>query len=136
MSHDPADFQLVSEPAVTVEKGRAGVVGSGVLFGSVYVDAAIWPYGRMTMCHMLADNLADLHAMADRIGVARRWFQNKPGFPHYDICKAKRALAVQFGAVEVDRKQFVALVKRSRSLPNTGNEPRSGQKTKQAPSVE
>lgn len=84
----------------------------------VYVDAAIWPYGRMTMCHMLADNLEDLHAMADKIGVARRWFQNKPEFPHYDICKAKRAMAVQIGAVEIDRRQFVALVKRNQAPAN------------------
>lgn len=74
--------------------------------GRVYVDAAIWPYGRMVMCHMLADREEDLHAMADRIGVARRWFQNKR-YPHYDICKAKRALAVEFGAIEIDRAEFV-----------------------------
>jgi len=77
---------------------------------SVYVDAAIWPYGRMTMCHMLADTLPELHAMADKIGVRRKWFQDKPGFPHYDICKAKRAVAVKQGAREIDRREFVALV--------------------------
>jgi len=33
MSHDPAEFQLASEPAVTVENGRTGVVGSGDLLG-------------------------------------------------------------------------------------------------------
>lgn len=76
----------------------------------VYVDAPIWPYGRMMMCHMLADTTEELHAMADRIGIARRWFQNKPGFPHYDICKSKRVLAVNAGAVEIDRKKFVELV--------------------------
>lgn len=82
----------------------------------VYVDAAIWPYGRMVMCHMFAERVEDLHAMAARIGIARRWFQNKPGFPHYDICKAKRVLAVQYGANEVDRQEFVALVRKFRPL--------------------
>jgi hypothetical protein len=77
---------------------------------SVYVDEAVWPYGRMMMCHMLADRVEDLHAMADKIGVARRWFQNKR-YPHYDICKSKRSLAVQFGAVEIGRQQFVELAK-------------------------
>jgi site-specific DNA-methyltransferase (adenine-specific) len=33
MSHDPAKFELVSEPPEAVEKGRAGVVGSGALLG-------------------------------------------------------------------------------------------------------
>lgn len=79
---------------------------------SVYVDAAVWPYGRMTMCHLLADSLDELHAMVDAIGVQRRWFQNKPGFPHYDICKAKRAQAVALGAIEISRKEFVDLVRR------------------------
>lgn len=84
---------------------------------AVYVDACEWPYGRMMMCHMLADRVEDLHAMADKIGVDRRWFQNKR-YPHYDICKAKRALAVKFGAVEIGRREFVALAKRLMNPPN------------------
>jgi hypothetical protein len=87
-------------------------IASGDWLGRVYVDAAVWKYGRMTMCHMIAENLDALHAMADKIGVARRWFQNKPGFPHYDICKAKRELAVRFGATEISWRELVAMVKR------------------------
>lgn len=75
---------------------------------AVYVDAAVNGYGRMVMCHMLADTRAELDAMADKIGVARKHYQHpmnpKVSFPHYDICKAKRTLAVQAGAVEVDRR--------------------------------
>lgn len=76
----------------------------------VYVDEPVWPYRRMMMCHMFSPNLDNLHEMADKIGVARRWFQNRPGFPHYDICKSKRGLAVKLGAVEVDRKKFLEVV--------------------------
>jgi hypothetical protein len=81
----------------------------------VYVDAAAHAFGRMIMCHMFSPDLDALHAMADRIGVARRWFQDprtmpKVSWPHYDIAKSKRALAVAAGAVEVlDRYQFVAM---------------------------
>lgn len=71
----------------------------------------------MVMCHMLADRVEDLHAMADKIGIARRWFQNKR-YPHYDICKSKRALAVKHGAIEIDRRQFSDLAKRLRHPPN------------------
>lgn len=81
---------------------------------AVYVDAPIHRYGRMLMCHMLADTLEELHAMADRIGIQRKWFQSAGRYPHYDICKAKRALAVEAGAVEVDREQLVALLRRLR----------------------
>ena len=60
------------------------------------------PFGRMLMCHMFADTPEELHAMADRIGVARRWCQHK-GTPreHYDICLSKRRRAVAAGAIEV-----------------------------------
>lgn len=69
---------------------------------SVYVDDMEAPYGRMVMCHMLADTTAELLEMADRIGVARKWLQ-KAGEPgeHFDICLSKRALAVQHGAKEI-----------------------------------
>jgi hypothetical protein len=61
---------------------------------AVYVDEARYPFGRMLMCHMLADTPDELHAMADRIGVKRKWFQRKASAPHYDICKSRGALAV------------------------------------------
>ena len=67
------------------------------------------------MCHMLADTPAELHAMADRIGVARRWYQAKASTPHYDVCKSKRALAVRAGAVEVDRAGLGAMIRAIRA---------------------
>jgi len=83
---------------------------------SVYVDRAECGYGRMVMCHMIADTPGELHAMADKIGVSRRWFQAPPkaSFWHYDICKSKRALAVTAGAIQVDRTALVAAVRRIR----------------------
>lgn len=74
----------------------------------VYVDDMRAQYGRMIMCHMVADTLDELHAMADKIGVSRRWFQNKPGHPHYDIALSKKKLAIQFGAQEITTRQLVA----------------------------
>ena len=78
---------------------------------NVYVDSCEWPLGRMMMCHMLSDSIEDLHSMADKIGVSRRWFQNSR-YPHYDICKSKRELAVKFGAIEIGRRQFVEIANR------------------------
>lgn len=74
----------------------------------VYVDDMQAPYRGMLMCHMMADSTAELLQMADKIGVARRWIQ-KPGSrrEHFDICKAKRALAVQAGAVELTQRDMV-----------------------------
>ena len=69
---------------------------------SVYVDDMRAHFGRMIMCHMVADTEAELHAMADRIGVARRWHQGD----HYDIALSKRELAVAAGAVELTRREL------------------------------
>ena len=74
---------------------------------AVYVDQSIHNYGRMTMCHMVADTLDELHSMADAIGVQRKWFQNRRNFPHYDICKSKRAKAIECGAVSMTSKELV-----------------------------
>lgn len=83
---------------------------------SVYVDRSANRFRTMIMCHMIADTPDELHAMADRIGVARRWFQSPPkaSFWHYDIAQSKRALAVAHGAIDCDRNTFVAHVRRIR----------------------
>jgi hypothetical protein len=82
-----------------------GAESAGV---SVYVDNMRARYGRMVMCHMLADSPEELHVMADAIGVARRWFQSD----HYDICLSKRALAVAHGAIEVSARGIIAVRRR------------------------
>ena len=79
---------------------------------SVYVDEAAYKYGRMTMCHMLADTPAELAEMARRIEVRAGWFQHKASAPHFDICKSKREKAIRFGAIQVDRKALVEVMRR------------------------
>jgi hypothetical protein len=76
----------------------------------VYVDRAATAYRGMVMCHMLADSLEELHSMADTIGLRREWFQDK-GTPHYDVSRAKRALALRHGAMEIDRKRVVEIIR-------------------------
>lgn len=78
---------------------------------AVYVDdmhlTEMGKFGRMKMCHMVADTTEELLAMADGIGVQRKWLQ-KAGThrEHFDIAMTKRALAVQAGAVEVTMNQL------------------------------
>lgn len=57
--------------------------------------------------HMFADSLEELHAMADRIGMKRSWFQNESKLPHYDVTPSRRAAAVAAGAKEVTRRELV-----------------------------
>jgi hypothetical protein len=63
---------------------------------------------------MIADSLEELHVMADRIGLRRQWFQPVSS-PHYDLSKSRRAEAIRFGAIELDRHAFVAAIRRLRA---------------------
>ena len=76
---------------------------------TVYVDdmhkSPMGSYGYMKMSHMMADTDAELHAMADAIGVKRQWFQGD----HYDVSKEMRAKAVKLGAVEVTMRQLARM---------------------------
>jgi hypothetical protein len=83
---------------------------------SVYVDNARNPFHGMLMCHMLADTLDELHAMADAIGMRRIWFQ-PVSFPHYDLNEERRDAAVRRGAIEVDRREIVRIMRRLRAEP-------------------
>ncbi|RAI45276.1 DUF4031 domain-containing protein [Rhodoplanes roseus] len=72
---------------------------------TVYVDDVQHRFGQMIMCHMWADTEDELHAMADGLGIARRWFQQPPkaSWRHYDISLGKKRLALRRGAVLTDR---------------------------------
>lgn len=88
---------------------------------TVYVDDMRAAYGRMVMCHMIADTDDELHAMADQIGVARRWWQAPPAHDsHYDIALSKRAIAVAAGALEITWRQAGAMNMRRRITGELG----------------
>ena len=82
---------------------------------SVYVDKSANGFGRMVMCHMIADTPGELLAMANQIGVSLKWFQDRASMPHFDIAKSKKALAISAGSIELDRKPFVDAMKRIRA---------------------
>lgn len=78
---------------------------------AVYIDDYNAPYGRMKMCHMIADTTEELLTMVDKIGVARKWIQY-PGTAneHFDICLAKKKLAIQNGAKEITARDYAKMV--------------------------
>lgn len=78
---------------------------------TVYVDDMhrypLGRFGRMKMSHMMADTSEELLAMADKIGVARKWVQYPGTYrEHFDIALSKRTLAVQLGAKEVTMREM------------------------------
>ena len=86
---------------------------------TVYVDdmhlTELGRFKYMRMCHMLADSDAELLAMADRIGVDRKWHQY-PGTArsHFDIATTKWGLAVAAGAREITMRDAALLCRMRR----------------------
>lgn len=84
---------------------------------SVYVDPLAengWVmYSRLIpSCHLVADLEEDLHALADKIGLRRAWFQPRPrGRSHYDLTPSMRRRAVRAGAIELSREAFVEKIR-------------------------
>ena len=78
---------------------------------TVYIDNAAIAYRGMKMSHMVADSQHELMDMAVAIGFteaqAWRWLQHA-GTPreHFDICQAKRALAIRHGAVPITQREL------------------------------
>lgn len=81
---------------------------------TVFVDSlqrrGTWRLG--PSCHMLpeslsAGSLAELHAMADAIGMRREWFQDRSRWPHYDLTATRRGRAVNAGCVEIRTSEWI-----------------------------
>jgi hypothetical protein len=92
---------------VTVFVDEVRVYGPGYPMSAQTRRAS--PSGRWS--HMTTDqaDLAELHKMAGDIGMKGAWFQNKQGFPHYDVVPSKRAAAVKLGAVETTTEELVRM---------------------------
>ena len=83
---------------------------------AVYVDAAIWNYAGRRWCHLLADDMVELHRFAALLGIKGSSYQGPPktSAPHYDITGFERDRAVRLGAVECSREEIVAVFRRVR----------------------
>ena len=73
---------------------------------TIYVDDMRHHYRRLILSHMIADTDEELHHMAQRIGVAHRWFQGD----HYDVCQEMKAKAIVAGAVQIKWMQASAMI--------------------------
>lgn len=77
------------------------------LESDVYVGDLEYPFRGMLMSHMASPDLEELHKMAALIGIKRKWFQNDENYPHYDICKSKKALAIKHGTIEISDGELI-----------------------------
>lgn len=86
---------------------------------SVFVDDAVHAWRGERWAHLMADTLVELHAMAQRLGIPRRAFQNKTSGAHYDVTAQLREQAIAYGAIAIsrhtDRDRLKAVIQRARA---------------------
>ncbi|KIP87125.1 DUF4031 domain-containing protein [Stenotrophomonas sp. Betaine-02u-21] len=86
---------------------------------TVYVDDAVQAWRGQRWAHLMADTLAELHAMAAQLGIPRRAFQNKSSGAHYDVTVALREQAIALGAQPIsrhtDRERVKAVIANARA---------------------
>ncbi len=82
----------------------------------LYVDDCKIRLGRMLMSHLTADDVEELHAAGEAVGLRRAWFQEPPRHrhAHYDVAQVKgRGVIEHHGAQAVSRRE---LARRARAL--------------------
>ena len=84
---------------------------------AVYVDDAIWDWQGRKWCHLLADEIDELHRFAAALGLHRTSYQGPPktSAPHYDLTSYERRRAIDCGAIPCDRTTIVAVFRRVRA---------------------
>lgn len=83
---------------------------------TIYVDDAIWHWKGRRWCHLMADDVEELHRFAHLLGVHRLSYQGPPKTtaPHYDITGFERDRALRLGAVACGRHEIVEVFRRVR----------------------
>ena len=83
---------------------------------AVYVDDAIWEWKGRRWCHLLADDIDELHRFAFSLGLHRISYQGPPKTPspHYDLTSFERSRAIAYGAIACDRTTIVMVLRQLR----------------------
>ncbi|HWE79459.1 MAG TPA: DUF4031 domain-containing protein [Pseudolabrys sp.] len=83
---------------------------------AAYVDEAIWAKHGRKWCHLIADDIDELHRFARKLGLHRSSYQGPPktASPHYDLTAYERGRAIAYGARRCDRTAVVIIVRELR----------------------
>lgn len=74
----------------------------------IYIDKPVL-HGRVRWAHLWdsENNARRLQRFAQKMGLKRTWFQDRPGFPHYDLYGWKIKWAKEDGAVVMSLKDWL-----------------------------
>ncbi|MGZ4616649.1 MAG: DUF4031 domain-containing protein [Actinomycetes bacterium] len=77
---------------------------------AILVDEPIWPFRDRMWCHLVSDtSYAELHALAEQLGIPRRAFQGD----HYDLPADLRDRAIALGAKPVTGHELIIRLRAS-----------------------
>lgn len=96
---------------------------------AVYVDDAVTLWRGRRWAHLMADTLPELHAMAARLGIPPRAFQDRRSGAHYDVTAELRLRAIELGALAISRhrdRELVRAVIRNARAQWSGSASRGG----------
>lgn len=81
---------------------------------TIMVDDPMQTGGRFDLyCHMWSNTSVDeLMTFALSIGLRKEWFQDRPGFPHFDVSFRMRCKALESGAKYMPLKAYLEQVKK------------------------
>jgi hypothetical protein len=101
-------------PKAKCASWRSGFSKSRV---AVYVDEPIWPWHGLRWCHLLADDIDELHRFAVQLGLQRSSYQGPPktSSPHYDLTGFERRRALSRGAIACDRQGIVMVLRKNKA---------------------
>jgi hypothetical protein len=93
----------------------------------IYIDDANISWGRLVMCHMIADAPTELYIMAYRLGLRTSYLQNKDTpSEHYDVAKSIKRRAIELGAKAVSTRELIEIIQKKRKNPGACNIERRG----------
>ena len=85
---------------------------------SIYVDTLFpcltnknWKYNES--CHLIGDTEEELHNFAKKLGLKREWLHEHPKLNHYDLTKNTRAKAVKKGAIKINSRTLVSMMRKN-----------------------
>lgn len=85
---------------------------------AVYIDTMNARFGRMIMCHMIADTKEELLEMADKIGVKRKWIQEEGTWmEHFDVSLGAKKKALALGATEIGWREYAEKLRAREGYP-------------------
>lgn len=102
---------------------------------TAYRDSADWLRNGVQSGHLISDDLEELHALAEKLGLAERYWMGDCLTPHYQLPERLQSEADALGVIYLERAAFTARVRQvnARLEARTRGEGRSPSSNRRKP---